>query len=299
MKLIYFQKAPNFGDALNPFIFSKYFSGFFDEDETEILLGIGSILHLEFPEETKKTVFSTGYAFYGNLPVIDKNYHFSCVRGPLTAQALKINPKLAITDGAALLRDFNFPEVEKKFEYSFIPHHASLFFNDWERICMEAGYHYIDPLSNYEEILSQILASKTVIAEAMHGAIVADTLRVPWIPVKLYPTINEFKWRDWTASMSIKYEPHILPSIYSSKMIDQKVAAKFRMSEDVFYVKSISNIYKSYQNYFLNKDVLRRFSDLKNKKTFLSKEQLLDSKVEQLLEKIEGIKKTHQTLYKY
>lgn len=299
MKLTYFQEAPNFGDALNPFIFNKYFPDFFDENDKEILLGIGSILHLNFPEETKKIVFSTGYAFYGDLPKIEKNYHFYCVRGPLTAQALGLDQKLAITDGAALLRDFDFPEVEKKFEYSFIPHHASLFFNDWKMICHEAGYHYIDPLSDHEKILTQIRESKTVIAEAMHGAIAADTLRVPWIPVKLYPTINEFKWSDWTGSLSLQYEPHILPSIYSNKMISQKVAAKLRTRENVFYTKGISEIYKTYQKHFLNKDVMKRFSDLKLKKPFLSKEELLDSKVEQLLEKIEDIKTKHLPLPKH
>jgi len=35
------------------------------------------------------------------------------VRGPLTANILKIDPALAITDGAALLRYFDFPRQVK------------------------------------------------------------------------------------------------------------------------------------------------------------------------------------------
>ncbi|WP_051935844.1 polysaccharide pyruvyl transferase family protein [Salegentibacter sp. Hel_I_6] len=298
MKLIYFQKVPNFGDALNPLIFDRFFPGFFDEKEDEVFLGIGSILHLKFPPETRKIVFSTGYAYYGDLPVIDKTYNISCVRGPLTAKALGLDSKLGITDGAALLRKMYFPNETKIFDYSFMPHHASLHFNDWEKICNEIGYNYIDPADDIQKVLQQISQSKVVIAEAMHGAIVADTLRVPWIPVKLYPTINEFKWKDWTESLALEYIPNTLPSIYSSQMVNQKIAAKFRAKERDLYVRGISKVYETYQDNFLNRSLIKQFAALKSKQQFLSNEKLLDQKIEQLLDKIEMIKSTYGFLQK-
>ncbi|PKD19669.1 hypothetical protein APR41_15760 [Salegentibacter salinarum] len=298
MKLIYFQKVPNFGDALNPLILNRFFPGFFDANKDEIFLGIGSILHLEFPPETRKIVFSTGYAYYGDLPKIDKSYEISCVRGPLTAKVLGLDSKLGITDGAALLREMYFPNEIKIFDYSFMPHHASIHFNDWKRICKEAGYNYIDPAGDIQVILKQISQSKVVIAEAMHGAIVADTLRVPWIPVKLYPTINEFKWRDWTESLALEYRPNNLPSIYSSQMIIQKITAKFKAKEKDLHVRGMSKIYETYQDNFLNRNVVKQFVGLKSKQQFLSSERLLDRKIEQLLEKIEMIKSTYGFLQK-
>jgi succinoglycan biosynthesis protein ExoV len=45
----------------------------------------------------------------------------------------------------------------------------------------------------------------------MHAAIVADALRVPWIPVVLSPQSNSFKWLDWTLSLSLPYNPTTLP----------------------------------------------------------------------------------------
>ena len=50
MKLIYYQKNKNFGDALNPYIFNKLIPNFFDEDPSSIFLGIGSILQFNFSE---------------------------------------------------------------------------------------------------------------------------------------------------------------------------------------------------------------------------------------------------------
>jgi succinoglycan biosynthesis protein ExoV len=44
----------------------------------------------------------------------------------------------------------------------------------------------------------------------MHGAIAADTLRVPWIPYRCSTNIGTFKWQDWCASMDLKYEPLVL-----------------------------------------------------------------------------------------
>src|SRR3569623_1144475 len=47
--------------------------------------------------------------------------------------------------------------------------------------------------------------------EAIHGAIVADTLRVPWIPVACSPEVAPFKWIDWTQSLGLDYRPIRLP----------------------------------------------------------------------------------------
>jgi succinoglycan biosynthesis protein ExoV len=41
----------------------------------------------------------------------------------------------------------------------------------------------------------------------MHAAIVADTLRVPWLAVASSPQVSTFKWLDWTGSMGLPYEP--------------------------------------------------------------------------------------------
>lgn len=119
MKLIYYKKHVNFGDALNPMVFNRFLPGFFDKNEDSVFIGIGSILHMKFPDASQKIVFSSGFAYYGEMPRIDSSYYFSCVRGPLTCSALKIDKKYSITDGAALLKRFDLPEGKKKTWFFF------------------------------------------------------------------------------------------------------------------------------------------------------------------------------------
>lgn len=46
-------------------------------------------------------------------------------------------------------------------------------------VCQQAGVEYIDPAGKVENVIAAISGSQVLISEAMHGAIVADTLRVP------------------------------------------------------------------------------------------------------------------------
>ncbi|UAB84437.1 polysaccharide pyruvyl transferase family protein [Zunongwangia sp. SCSIO 43204] len=295
MKLIYYQKNKNFGDALNPFIFKKLIPNFFDDDPSSIFLGIGSILQFHFPEAHKKVVFSTGFA-YGKLPEIDSSYDVICVRGPLTAKRIGIDPKLGITDGAALLKTFDFGEKEKKYKVSFMPHHQSDNNYDWKKVCREVGFNYIDPLSPFLEIIDAIKSSEVILAEAMHAAIVADTLRVPWIPIKMYPSINEFKWKDWTSSLDMQYTPNCLKAPYNLGATSEKIATRLSL-EDGLLLKGLSKVHYKYSDMLKRNQFIDQFGDMCKAPQFLSDEKLLDDKVGQLQEKIEVFKRKYSSLY--
>ncbi len=81
---------------------------------------------------------------------------------------------------------------------------------------------YIDPAAPVEDTLDKIRSSRLLITEAMHGAIVADALRVPWIPVRTNPGVLEFKWQDWTASLDLEHEFHALP------LLDRAASSRLR-----------------------------------------------------------------------
>src|SRR5205814_761679 len=122
-----------------------------------------------------------------------------------------------ITDPAVLVRTLLPLDAPKIYPVSFMPHfrtgtRAAAQGVDLGAVCGEAGINYIDPSGEVEETLRGLHGSEMVIAEAMHGAIVADALRVPWIPVQLYDQIRGLKWWDWCKSLGLQYEP----TIYSS-----------------------------------------------------------------------------------
>lgn len=228
MKLYYFRSRPaNFGDDLNLWLWPKLLPQPFEgvcyhaeveardgnEEETTLFLGIGTLLNSRVPVSPLKLVFGTGTG-YGSPPVIDRNWQFLCVRGPLTAAALGLPQSLAITDPALLLRTVELPPPAEPVRFSFIPHIRCGDFAAWETICHELQIRFIHPSVSVPSVVAQIRSSDVVICEAMHGAIVADALRVPWIPVRCYPHINDFKWRDWCASLGLTYEPAVLPPLW-------------------------------------------------------------------------------------
>jgi succinoglycan biosynthesis protein ExoV len=93
--------------------------------------------------------------------------------------------------------------------------------------CALAGLEYLDPHDDVQHLLERIARSRLVLAEAMHAAIVADALRIPWIPIKVHDHIDAFKWRDWCASMELEYQPaEILPLLSGSPALHRRLQSK-------------------------------------------------------------------------
>ncbi len=208
MNLYFYRgKKSNFGDELNTWMWPKLIDGVWDEEDHAIFLGIGSIIFDFFPSDKKKIVFGAGYGGYTPFPVIDKNWKFYFVRGKLTAKASGISESLGIGDAAILLRSCIKQKMEKRHKVSFMPHWGSTFEGNWELACRLASINYIDPCAPVDAVLEQILASELVITEALHGAIVSDALRVPWIPVRPFSDAHSMKWFDWASALDIDLKP--------------------------------------------------------------------------------------------
>lgn len=226
MRYLYYKSSKgNFGDDLNGWLWPKIFGE--EKGSSDLgFLGIGSILHsdshiLKEGKDFRKVIFGTGIKpslGYKNLK-IDDSFDIRFLRGPLSAYALgNVHP--FISDAAYAIRalpDFNqLQDQEKKYDISLMPYFHSVNYYDWPKICEDLGYHYISPLSEngVEFTLKEIAASKSIITEAMHGAILADALRVPWhrfvfsTPSTEGGRISDFKWMDWCLSIGI-YNPEV------------------------------------------------------------------------------------------
>ncbi|MGD1855170.1 MAG: polysaccharide pyruvyl transferase family protein [Leptolyngbyaceae cyanobacterium] len=221
MKIFYYRRQdgqPNFGDELNTWLWPQMLPDFFDDDETTQFVGTGTLLNHRLPQRTadaqRLIIFSSGAGYEHPLSAIPQNWHIVCVRGPLSAQRLRLPPKQAITDGGILVRRcFSFTG-SKRHTYAFMPHihHANFAGTVWETLCEDVGIGYIDPRWSIEQVLQAIAATDVLLAEAMHGAIAADALRTAWIPVVTSPRILSFKWQDWCASIGVSYQPwRLLP----------------------------------------------------------------------------------------
>lgn len=225
MKLRYWDARPNFGDELNVWLWPRVLPGLLDDDESHIFLGIGTLIGLKAIGKAKnayKHVFGSGYGI-GQVPEIDDRWVFHFVRGPKTAQVCGLHPSKGITDPALLVNGLARP-APKKYRVSFMPHHVHDESYDFRQVCAQLGMHYISPVTrDVDHVLDEIAASELIVAEAMHGAIVADALRVPWVPIR-FQQINSFKWSDWCSSVGLEYVPmewsksYLLPAMRRARL---------------------------------------------------------------------------------
>lgn len=220
MKLVYFQDPKrNFGDDLNPWLWDRLLPGLIDGNATSgMLLGVGTILEPWFVEQldpaARKFVLGSGGGMSVPAIRLDDSWTVRAVRGPLTAAYLGLPATLAATDPAMCIgRHWETPAT-KRGGVGFMPHHALLRRWDWRKTCESAGLIYLDPHADPLATIDQIAHCDLVLADAMHAAIVADALRVPWFPLQISPINYVGKWHDWGASirMPIHFQP--LPDLY-------------------------------------------------------------------------------------
>jgi hypothetical protein len=220
--LYYFKIAHgNFGDALNPWLWKKLCPEACDQRKDILFLGIGTVLSPRVPAAPVKVVFGSGCGD-GPPPGLDDRWRIFCVRGPLTAKKLGLDLNRALTDPAILARRFYSAPAKKTYPVSLMLHHQSVFEADWLALAGRAGFHCIDPRDGVDKVLAEIGETGLLLTEALHGAIVADALRVPWIPLRMYDRYSEFKWRDWTQSMQLPLTVCEVPPVYDRELASRK-----------------------------------------------------------------------------
>lgn len=278
MKLFYFRSPSglrNFGDDLNPWLWGRLIPRFLDDDENTLFVGIGTILNNRLPKARRTVVMGSGVGYGSGLPTIDDSWKIYCLRGPLSAQSLGVSQDLAVADPAILVRKLFHVTTRKEFSFAYMPHAASSIVGKitWNSICQELGILFIDPCWPIDEVLSSIGKSEILITEAMHGAIAADALRVPWIPVNSN-TILRFKWLDWCMSIGVEYKP------------------KKRVINLYDGFKSEPDLFSKTRKWIKRKYVMTQLNDLlKNGRPTLSNESCLNQKICDIEERLSQFKK--------
>lgn len=226
MKLQWFRGGrPNFGDELNAWMWPRLLPGFFDDDASALFLGIGSIIGMPYDPAARKVVFGAGYVsgYHDHVPdVHGADWDVFFVRGPRTARSLGLPDRVGIGDAAILVRTLGLARHEVPGQIGFMPHWESLPRGNWRAACALAGVRLIDPSSPVDEVLDAILGCEVMLSEAMHGAIVADALRVPWIPLLPIDSLHRDKWLDWAESLHV---PLRFRRLWPSTLPEAQIAA--------------------------------------------------------------------------
>ena len=205
--------ASNFGDELNTILWDRLLPDFFDENPAVRFLGIGSVLDRRHAGAPLKIVAGSGYGGYEGRPNLDSSWIIHWVRGPRTAAVLGLPAKLALGDPAVLVPStLGLPTGGQGATIGFMPHFESAARGAWQQAADQAGVRLIDPRGSPEAILEAISGCKLLLSEALHGVIVADALRVPWIPIRPLARVHRAKWWDWAETMDTRPRFQVLPA---------------------------------------------------------------------------------------
>jgi succinoglycan biosynthesis protein ExoV len=237
---IYAYQAPrgNLGDDLNHWLWPRLLTpSFLEQDGT--FIGIGSVLHPDhfrhLPSDRPAVVFGAGCRsgvspLSGSHPPLD----IRALRGPLSSRALGLESSASVIDGAYALQ-FT-PEYQTlrqmpvHHECTLIPYFRSshLAYYSWIRALYGYSVLYSDNYGSIPSALQHIARSRLILAESLHGAILADCLRIPWMRIQFYlqrPSEREtgdFKWEDWRQSLNIETIPTIRVPLDKSEWVSQK-----------------------------------------------------------------------------
>lgn len=200
-------KDGNFGDDMNLWFWDHFLPDWRDCYPDRTLFGIGTILGTKILRRHDKVLVCGSGSGYGGLgPVDPGRVRISWVRGPLTARLLGLDDSVAITDPASLLTIMpEFASLPRGGNGTiFIPHRATaqLAIN-WDRIGRMCNLRVVLPNQDAKEVIRKIIGADLVVTESMHGAIMADAFRIPWVPIKISNEFNDHKWNDWAAGLGL------------------------------------------------------------------------------------------------
>ena len=204
--------ACNFGDELNLLLWPHLLPDFFDDDPATSFLGIGSVLDQRHSPRALKLVAGSGYGGYEATPMLDDSWIIHWVRGRRTAATLGLPAALALGDPAVLLPKALGLAAASGQDVGFMPHFESAGWGAWQAVADMAGCKLIDPRDPPPQILQAIGRCRLLLSEALHGVIVADALRVPWVAIQPLARVHQAKWWDWADTMELRPRFRRLPA---------------------------------------------------------------------------------------
>lgn len=208
MELFYYKSdIGNFGDDMNPWLWNQLLGSFSEYRSGVQFVGIGSILDERLDNGRKKVVFGSGIRDKKYKPKTPSDFDFRFVRGPRSGESLG---QKFICDSAYCLRLLEDTGFKTSRKISFIPYFRHYHNVQWDKFSELTGFYVINPTQHIEKVIEEIQSTEYVISCAMHGAILADVYRKPWIRCRAgihgheNRSTSELKWSDFSSALGME-----------------------------------------------------------------------------------------------
>ena len=228
---VYYAKVPNMGDLLNVAIIERLFGykvnrhTFLTGELSAIGSGLGQFtlrdnLILAMAERISGflfptvTIWGSGFVCYKEKdnPFYRRNMRFAAVRGELSKKRVEkiLGREMDIPTGdAGILASYLLTEpVEKNYQVGIIAHYKE----QDEPIFQELVNTYpqslfIDVRQTPDAVIRQIASCECIISSSLHGLIIADSLGIPNIHIKVSDKLlgDGFKFDDYYSAYHLKH----------------------------------------------------------------------------------------------
>ena len=171
-----------------------------------------------------------------------------------------------------------------------MPHFESAIRGAWQDVALRAGVTLIDPRDEPLAVIAAIGRCGVLISEALHGVIVADALRVPWIAVRPLAPIHRPKWTDWAETLDLEIAFSGLPPSTVLERAHLTHLARFHLGRGLLHGQA-ARLRRIAGERHVDRaaQALRAIADEEPR---LSRETLLDSAQSRMLEAIVALQRS-------
>ncbi len=212
IKQYWWNKHPNFGDALAPkiteFVLGKHVE--WASPEECQLFGLGSNLEKAVQQNFSGSrgsvgVWGTGYIAPRSLSSANSKLKILSLRGHFSSICLDCRD-VVVGDPGLLVREI-YPELleqKKEFEVGLILHHTQHLKKKSIDKLRDNGIHFFSAATNdYESLIESIAKSKIILSSSLHGLVIADSLGLPneWMNSHGIHRADRFKFHDYASAI--------------------------------------------------------------------------------------------------
>ena len=228
---VYYAKVPNMGDLLNVAIIERLFGykvhrhTFLTGELSAIGSGLGQFtlrdnLILAMAERISGflfptvTIWGSGFVCYKEKdnPFYRRNMRFAAVRGELSKKRVEdiLGKELDIPTGdAGILASYLLSEpVEKKYSVGIIAHYKEQDEPVFQKLVETYPQSlFIDVRQTPDVVIRKIASCECIISSSLHGLIIADSLGIPNIHIKVSDKLlgDGFKFDDYYSAYDLKH----------------------------------------------------------------------------------------------
>lgn len=228
---VYYAKVPNMGDMLNVMIIEQLFGykvkrrTFLTGELSAIGSGLGQFTLRENPiiacaERIAGKLFptvaiwGTGFVCYKekDTPFYRNNMKFAAVRGALSKARVEkiLGYELGIPLGdAGILASYLLKEnIKKKYKVGIIAHYKEQDEIVFQKLVKAYPKPlFIDVRQTPDAVIRQIASCECIISSSLHGLIIADSLGIPNIHIKVSDKLlgDGFKFDDYYSAYNLEH----------------------------------------------------------------------------------------------